>query len=61
MSYIIKGILDRKLTWALVIFGVMISIVLEMSGISSLAFAVGVYLPLALRCRYSSAAGAVVG
>ncbi len=47
MSYIIKGILDRKLTWALVLFGVMISIVLEMSGISSLAFAVGVYLPLA--------------
>ena len=46
MSYIIKGILDRKLTWALVLFGVMISIVLEMSGISSLAFAVGVYLPL---------------
>jgi uncharacterized oligopeptide transporter (OPT) family protein len=47
MSYIIKGILDRKLPWGLVLFGVMISIVLEMSGIPSLAFAVGVYLPLA--------------
>ncbi len=46
MSYIIKGILDRKLPWALVLFGVMISIVLELSGIPSLAFAVGVYLPL---------------
>jgi hypothetical protein len=46
MSYIIKGILDRKLPWSLVLFGVMISIVLEMSGIPSLAFAVGVYLPL---------------
>jgi putative OPT family oligopeptide transporter len=46
MSYIIKGILDRKLPWALVLFGVMIAIVLEMSGIPSLAFAVGVYLPL---------------
>ena len=46
MSYIIKGILDRKLPWALVIFGVMISVILEMSGIPSLAFAVGVYLPL---------------
>jgi putative OPT family oligopeptide transporter len=46
MSYIIKGILDRKLPWGLVLFGVMISIVLEMSGIPSLAFAVGVYLPL---------------
>jgi putative OPT family oligopeptide transporter len=46
MSYIIKGILDRKLPWGLVIFGVMISLVLELSGIPSLAFAVGVYLPL---------------
>jgi len=46
MSYIIKGILDRKLPWGLVIFGVMISVILEMSGIASLAFAVGVYLPL---------------
>lgn len=46
MSYIIKGILDRHLPWALVLFGVMIAIVLEMSGIPSLAFAVGVYLPL---------------
>ena len=47
MSYIIKGILSHKLPWALVLLGVMIAIVLEMSGIPSLAFAVGVYLPLA--------------
>jgi putative OPT family oligopeptide transporter len=47
VSYIIKGILDRKLPWALVLFGVMIAIVLEMAGASSLAFAVGVYLPIA--------------
>ncbi|SPE61236.1 Oligopeptide transporter, OPT family [Verrucomicrobia bacterium] len=46
MSYIIKGILDRRLPWALVLFGVMISLVLELSGIPSLAFAVGVYLPI---------------
>ena len=46
MSYIIKGILDRKLPWGLVLFGVMIALTLEMSGIPSLAFAVGVYLPL---------------
>jgi len=46
MSYIIKGILDRKLAWALVLFGVMIAIVLELCGVSSLAFAVGVYLPI---------------
>ena len=46
MSYIIKGMLDRKLPWALVLFGVMIAVVLELSGVSSLAFAVGVYLPI---------------
>jgi uncharacterized oligopeptide transporter (OPT) family protein len=46
MSYIIKGILNRQLPWGLVLLGVMISVVLEMSGIPSLAFAVGVYLPL---------------
>jgi len=34
------------LPWGLVLLGVMIAIVLEMSGIPSLAFAVGVYLPL---------------
>lgn len=46
MSYIIKGILNRELPWPLVILGVMIAVVLELSGIPSLAFAVGVYLPI---------------
>jgi uncharacterized oligopeptide transporter (OPT) family protein len=46
MSYIIKGMLDRKLPWGLVLFGVMIAIVLELCGVSSLAFAVGAYLPI---------------
>jgi uncharacterized oligopeptide transporter (OPT) family protein len=46
MSYIIKGMLDRKLPWGLVLFGVMSALVLELCGVSSLAFAVGVYLPI---------------
>ncbi len=46
MSYIIKGMLDRKLPWGLVLFGVMSAVVLELCGVSSLAFAVGVYLPI---------------
>ena len=46
VSYIIKGILGGQLPWALVLLGVMIAGVLELSGIPSLAFAVGVYLPL---------------
>jgi hypothetical protein len=46
VSYIIKGILDRELPWDLVLFGAMISILMEISGVPSLAFAVGVYLPI---------------
>jgi putative OPT family oligopeptide transporter len=46
MSYIIKGILNRELPWSLVLLGVMIAVTLELSGIPSLAFAVGVYLPI---------------
>jgi putative OPT family oligopeptide transporter len=46
ISYIIKGILGHRLPWSLVLLGVMIAVTLEMTGVSSLAFAVGVYLPL---------------
>lgn len=46
VSYIIKGILDHKLPWALVILGVMITLTLQMSFVPALTFAVGVYLPL---------------
>ncbi|MBL9187798.1 MAG: oligopeptide transporter, OPT family [Opitutaceae bacterium] len=46
VSYIIKGILDQKLPWALVLLGVMIAVTLQMSFVPALAFAVGVYLPL---------------
>ena len=46
LSYIIKGILEQELPWVLVMFGVMIAVTLELAGIPSLPFAVGVYLPL---------------
>jgi uncharacterized oligopeptide transporter (OPT) family protein len=46
MSYIIKGVLSRDLPWGLVIIGAMIALVLELSAIPALAFAVGLYLPL---------------
>jgi putative OPT family oligopeptide transporter len=46
MSYIIKGILGGDLPWGLVIMGAMIAVVLELTGIPSLAFAVGIYLPI---------------
>ncbi len=47
MGFITSGILDGNLPWGLVLIGVSIAVVLELCGISSLAFAVGVYLPLA--------------
>lgn len=46
MSFIIDGIMTQKLPWSLVLIGVFISILLELLGLSSLAFAVGVYLPI---------------
>ena len=46
MSYIIKGILSQELPWGLVLIGAMIAIVLELTGVPSLAFAVGLYLPI---------------
>ena len=46
MSYIIKGILSQELPWGLVIMGAVIAVTLELVGIPSLAFAVGIYLPI---------------
>jgi putative OPT family oligopeptide transporter len=46
MSLITDGILNQKLPWTLVLLGVSISVVLELCGVPSLPFAVGVYLPL---------------
>jgi putative OPT family oligopeptide transporter len=46
MALIIDGILNQKLPWGLVLLGAFIAITLELSGVSSLPFAVGVYLPL---------------
>jgi putative OPT family oligopeptide transporter len=45
-SLIIDGILTRKLPWALVLVGVVLAFVMELVGVSSLPFAVGLYLPI---------------
>jgi hypothetical protein len=45
-AFITKGILTQKLPWTLVLLGVAIALVMELSGVPSLPFAVGVYLPL---------------
>ncbi|MFH1435075.1 MAG: oligopeptide transporter, OPT family [Pseudomonadota bacterium] len=46
MGTVINGILTRKLPWVLILFGVFITIVVELCGVKGLPFAVGVYLPL---------------
>jgi hypothetical protein len=43
---IIDGIMSRELPWGLVILGAVLAIVMQLAGVSALAFAVGVYLPL---------------
>jgi putative OPT family oligopeptide transporter len=45
-ALIIDGILTRKLPWGLVLVGVMIALTMELCGVASLPFAVGVYLPI---------------
>jgi hypothetical protein len=45
-ALITHGILNQKLPWVLVLLGVILAVVMELSGVSSLPFAVGVYLPL---------------
>ncbi len=45
-ALIIDGILTRKLPWDLVLIGVMLALMMELCGIASLPFAVGVYLPI---------------
>jgi putative OPT family oligopeptide transporter len=46
MRIIIDGVLTQKLNWSLVLIGALIAVTLELCGISSLAFAVGVYVPI---------------
>jgi putative OPT family oligopeptide transporter len=45
-ALITHGILNQKLPWILVVLGVITAFVMELCGVSSLPFAVGVYLPL---------------
>jgi putative OPT family oligopeptide transporter len=48
MATVIDGVLTQSLPWALVFVGVAIAVVVELLGVPSLPFAVGLYLPLGL-------------
>lgn len=46
MSIIINGVLKQDLNWSMVGLGAMIALMLELCGVSALAFAVGLYVPI---------------
>jgi hypothetical protein len=46
MGIIINGVLAKELNWSMVAMGAMIALMLELCGVSALAFAVGVYVPI---------------
>jgi putative OPT family oligopeptide transporter len=48
MATVIDGVMTQSLPWGLVFIGAAIALIVEMLGIPSLPFAVGLYLPLAL-------------
>ncbi len=46
MATLIRGILSRNLDWNFVLVGAFLALVMELCGVRSLSFAIGVYLPL---------------
>ncbi len=48
MATIVQGLMHSELPWAPIIVGGMIALAVELLGISSLPFAIGLYLPLSL-------------
>ena len=47
MKLVVDGIIDQSIPWSLVLVGVAITLVIHFLKLPTLAFAVGVYLPLA--------------
>ncbi len=47
MATLIKGLLSFNLDWQFVLAGCFVSVTMELCGVKSLSFAVGLYLPLA--------------
>lgn len=46
MGVLVDGVLRQKLPWSLILIGALISVVLEIIGVSALPVAVGIYLPI---------------
>lgn len=54
MSLVVKGVIDGSLPWALVGIGASVAVLAELLGISVLAFAVGMYLPIHLNAAIAA-------
>ena len=50
----VKGVIDGSLPWALVGIGAAVAVICELLGISTLAFAVGMYLPIHLNAAIAA-------
>ncbi len=48
MATVVQGVMNQNIPWAPIMVGAMIAIAVELIGISSLPFAIGLYLPLSL-------------
>jgi len=48
MATVVQGIMNANLPWAPILVGGMVALAVELLGISSLPFAIGLYLPLSL-------------
>lgn len=48
MATVVQGVMNANLPWAPIMVGGMIALAVELLGISSLPFAIGLYLPLSL-------------
>jgi putative OPT family oligopeptide transporter len=48
MAILIEGVMEAKLQWDLIFFGMFLALIVEFFGVTSLAFAVGLYLPVGL-------------
>jgi len=46
MKLVIEGVLESSLPWGMILLGVGIALIVELAGLPSLPFAVGVYLPV---------------
>lgn len=56
MAILIEGVLHGDLQWSLIFFGMFIAAIVELFGVSSLAFSVGLYLPVGLSVGVMSGA-----